>query len=43
MPKIITDEIFIGKAKKVHKDLYDYSLVSYKKAIVPVQIIGKRD
>jgi hypothetical protein len=32
---------FIEKAKKIHGDLYDYSLVDYKKAIEKVKIICK--
>ena len=30
MPKKITTEIFIKKAKQIHGNKYDYSLVKYK-------------
>jgi hypothetical protein len=32
---------FIERSKKIHEDLYDYSLVDYKKAIEKVKIICK--
>ena len=34
-----TTEIFIEKAKKIHGDKYDYSLVDYKGCNIPVKII----
>ena len=34
-------EIFILKAKKIHKELFDYSLVEYKNNITKVKIICK--
>jgi hypothetical protein len=37
-----TSEKFIKKSKKVHGNLYDYSLVQYKTNIIPVKIICKR-
>jgi G:T-mismatch repair DNA endonuclease (very short patch repair protein) len=36
-----TTEIFIEKAKEVHGDKYDYSLVDYKTAIINIIIICK--
>ena len=36
---IITSEIFIRKAKKIHGDKYDYSLVEYKNNNTKVKII----
>lgn len=38
MNKLTTEE-FIEKAKKVHGDKYDYSLVEYKDSRVKVKII----
>ena len=38
----ITTENFIKKARKVHGDKYDYSLVEYKGANVKVEIICKK-
>jgi len=32
-------EQFIAKAKRVHGDKYDYSLVSYERAVLPVKIV----
>jgi very-short-patch-repair endonuclease len=37
--KNITTDEFIEKAKKIHNDRYDYSLVRYKKCNQPVEII----
>jgi hypothetical protein len=37
-----TSEKFIKKSKKVHGNLYDYSLVQYKTNIIPLKIICKR-
>lgn len=42
MCKIVTTETFIEKAKLIHEDSYDYSLVKYKKAIESVTIICKK-
>ena len=39
MPKKITTEIFIDRAKKIHNNKYDYSLVEYVNAISKVDII----
>ena len=39
MSRKITTEEFIERAKKVHGDIYDYSLVEYKGAHVNVNII----
>jgi len=39
MPKKLTTEEFIEKAKAVHSDKYDYSLVEYKNAKTKVKII----
>lgn len=36
-----SNEKFIEKARKIHHDVYDYSLVKYKKSILPVKIICK--
>lgn len=41
MPKKVTTEEFIEKAKKIHGDRYDYSLVDYVRANIPVKIICK--
>lgn len=38
MPKITTED-FISKAKEIHGDKYDYSLVDYQGSAVPVTII----
>lgn len=38
MPKMTTED-FISKAKKIHGDKYDYSLVDYQGSAVPVTII----
>lgn len=35
----LTTKEFIAKAKEVHGDKYDYSLVDYKSAVIPVTII----
>lgn len=37
--KALTDKEFIQKAKEVHGDKYDYSLVEYKNARTKVKII----
>ena len=37
-----TQEKFIEEGKETHGDLYDYSLVEYKKSRIPVKIICKR-
>lgn len=37
----ITTKIFIENAKTIHGDLYDYSLVEYKTAFIPVIIVCK--
>jgi len=39
MPKRLTTEQFIEKAKAIHGDKYDYSLVEYKNAKTKVKII----
>jgi very-short-patch-repair endonuclease len=39
MPRKLTNEEFIEKAKKVHGDKYDYSLVDYKRTDIKVTII----
>lgn len=39
MPKKITTEQFIEKARKIHGDKYDYSKVEYTKANKKVCII----
>lgn len=36
-----SSEKFIEKSKLIHHDVYDYSLVEYKKNIIPVKIICK--
>jgi hypothetical protein len=36
-----TNKSFIKKAKEIHKDLYDYSLVDYKNANTKIKIICK--
>ncbi len=41
MAKRLTTEEFIQKARKVHEDLYDYSLVDYKNNRTKVEIICK--
>ncbi len=35
----LNTEQFIAKAKRVHGDKYDYSLVSYERAVLPVKIV----
>ena len=42
MPKKLTTEKFIEKAKKIHGDKYDYSLVDYKNSQTKVKIICKK-
>lgn len=42
MPKKLTTEEFIEKAKLVHGDKYDYSLADYKSSITKVKIICKK-
>ena len=39
MSKKVTTEIFIEKAKAIHGDKYDYSLVDYKNAKTKIKII----
>lgn len=39
MPKKVTTEIFIEKAKVIHGDKYDYGLTEYKNASTKVKII----
>ena len=39
MPRAITTEEFIKKAKAVHGDKYDYSLVDYKNCKIKIKII----
>ena len=39
MPRTITTEEFIKKAKAVHGDKYDYSLVDYKNCKIKIKII----
>lgn len=39
MPKKLTTEEFITKAKEVHGELYDYSKVLYKNNSTPIEII----
>ena len=39
MPRTITTEEFIKKAKAIHGDKYDYSLVDYKNCKIKVKII----
>jgi very-short-patch-repair endonuclease len=41
LQKVKTTEKFIGEAKKVHGDKYNYSLVDYKKALEKIVIICK--
>ena len=41
MGKKLTTEEFIERAKKIHGDTYDYSLVEYKGALDKVRIICK--
>lgn len=41
MVKKLTTEIFINKAKTIHENKYDYSLVDYKNAKIKVKIICK--
>ena len=38
MPRTITTEEFIQKAKAVHGDKYDYSLVDYKNCKIKIKI-----
>jgi hypothetical protein len=38
MPKKLTQEEFIKKAKVIHGDKYDYSRVEYKNSLVKVEI-----
>lgn len=40
--KRLTTEQFIEKVRKVHGDIYDYSLVKYKTTYTPVKIICKK-
>ena len=42
MPTKLTTEDFITKAKKIHGDRYDYSLVKYVSAKANVDIICER-
>jgi len=42
MPKKVTTEDFIEKAKKVHGNKYDYSLVEYVNALTKIKIICKK-
>lgn len=35
----LSNEIFINKADKIHKNRYDYSLVNYINTLTPVKII----
>ncbi len=37
--RLLTTEQFIAKAKRVHGDKYDYSLVSYERNYLPVKIV----
>jgi len=37
--KRLNTEQFIAKAKRVHGDKYDYSLVSYERHVLPVKIV----
>ena len=39
MPKKLTQEEFIFKAKEVHSNNYDYSLVKYESAYVKIKIV----
>ena len=39
MPTIITTENFISKARKIHKNRYDYSKVIYKAAKKRIKLI----
>ena len=39
MPKRLTTEIFIEKARAIHDDKYDYGLTEYKNASTKVKII----
>lgn len=40
--RILTTEKFIEKAKKIHGDLYDYSLVAYNRSRFDITIICKK-
>ena len=40
--KSLTTQEFIKKAKKIHEDKYDYSLVKYINNKTPIQIICKK-
>ena len=42
MSKKITTELFIQRAKNIHKDKYDYNKVIYKDAKQKVEIICKK-
>lgn len=39
---LISSEEFIGKARKVHGDKYDYSRIKYKNAVTPIEILCKK-
>lgn len=39
MPKKLTQDEFLEKARKIHGDKYDYSKVEYKTTWTPVAII----
>ena len=41
MSKKLTTQEFIEKARQIHGDTYDYSLVEYKDAHTPISIICK--
>ena len=40
--KLLNKNIFSDRSKKIHKDKYDYSLVSYKNSVTKVKIICKK-
>jgi hypothetical protein len=43
MPKKLTNEIFIEKAKTIHGDLYDYGKVDYVNAQTKIKIFCKKE
>ena len=42
MPKVLSTEQFIEKAKRIHGNKYDYSKVIYKNSHTPIKIYCKR-
>ncbi len=39
MPRLLTTEEFISRARRVHGNKYDYALVEYSGTFIPVKII----